>query len=84
MSAKTPAQASTPTETRGMEIQRRAPQARFWGKVRSVCVVSICVGKTAPAGWPKSNCAISKPQKYGATMAAQHRATADKYTLRIS
>jgi hypothetical protein len=26
------------------------------------------VGKTAPAGAPKPDCIVSKPQKYGATM----------------
>jgi len=27
------------------------------------------VAATAPAGWPKSDCTISKPDKYGASMA---------------
>jgi hypothetical protein len=32
---------------------------------------TIFVRKTAPAGLPKSDCQIRKPQKYGATMAAR-------------
>jgi len=34
------------------------------------------VGKAAPAGRPKSDCAHSKPEKYGASMAARYRCVA--------
>jgi hypothetical protein len=36
---------------RRVQVPRTAPQARFWGKVRN-----DRVGKTAPAGRPKSDC----------------------------
>jgi hypothetical protein len=40
------------------------------GEVRSGEVRGDLVGKAAPAGWPKSDCIISKQEKYGASMAA--------------
>jgi hypothetical protein len=47
---------------------RSAPQHRFWGKSEA-----IVVGKTAPAGWPKSDCQQNKADEYGASMAALSR-----------
>jgi hypothetical protein len=44
---------------------RSTPQDRFWGKVRNDRVAKI-----APAGKPKSDCAIRQTEKCGATVAA--------------
>src|SRR4029077_11888009 len=48
----------------------RATSQILGGKVRSGEVRGDRVGKAAPAGRPKSDCAYNKPQKYGASMAA--------------
>jgi hypothetical protein len=45
------------------------------------------LGKTAPVGWPKSDCTASKPQKYGASVAAQseyRRPRADIFRFAIT
>jgi hypothetical protein len=52
----------------GNAALRFAPQARFWGKSET-----ITSPKPVPTGWPKSDCRISKPEKYGASMAATRR-----------
>jgi hypothetical protein len=62
--------AKTRTQHIACDFLQYAPQARFWGKVRSGEVRGDRVGKAAPAGRPKSDCAHNKPEKYGASMAA--------------
>jgi hypothetical protein len=63
--------AKTRTQTPRMAcISAVRATSQILGKVRSGEVQGDLVGKAAPAGRPKSDCAYNKQEKYGASMAA--------------